>query len=127
MIVDYNATKTFTESLVIDDPGNCAIYGFGSFRDGKVLLPGDFYMIIKTIMGKTTFIKWGPMLPDITALPNSFKLEIKTSSYKESTIAKEIQGFINDSFKGIQSAEVLEVEEALDNLPDIDNFIATLD
>lgn len=67
------------------------------------------------------------MLPDITALPNSFKLEIKTSSYKESTIAKEIQGFINDSFKGIQSAEVLEVEEALDNLPDINNFIATLD
>lgn len=127
MLFDYSATKTFTQTLQIDDPGNCAIYGEGNFKDGRVTLPGDFYMIIKTVMGKTTFIKWGPLIPDLDALPNTFKLEVKTAPYKETTIVKEIQSFINDGFKGIQTAEELSVEEAIKFLPSEPNYDAILD
>lgn len=126
MLIDYSATKTFTETLQLDDPGNCAIHGEGTFKDGKVTFEGDFYMIIKTIMGKTTFIKWGPLIPDLETLPNTFKLEIKTSPYKEPTIEKEIKNFINDGFKNIQKAEEILPEEAIEFLPNEDNYWSTL-
>lgn len=126
MLFDYNATRTFSQTLQIDDPGNCAIRGNGSFRDGKIAFPGDYYMIIKTTMGKTTFIKWGPLMPDFEELPNTFKLELKTAPYKESTIAKEIQSFINDGLKNIQEAEEILFEEALEFLPQEINYNATL-
>ncbi len=127
MIIDYSATRTFLESLVVDDPGNCAIYGAGSFRDGRMVFEGDYYLIVKTVMGKTTFIKWGPVVPDLDTLPNTFKLEVKTSSYKESIVVNEIKGFINDSFKNIVKAEVITVWEALTKLPQKENFDATLE
>jgi hypothetical protein len=57
MLIDYNATRTFTDTIQIDDPGNCAIHGEGSFRDGKITFDGDYYMLISTVMGKTTFVK----------------------------------------------------------------------
>ena len=82
MLIDYSATKTFTQTLQIDDIGNCAIHGEGSFRDGRATFEGDYYMIVKTVMGKTTMMKWGPLMPDFTALPNTFKLEIKLVSIK---------------------------------------------
>jgi hypothetical protein len=126
MIFEYSATRTFTEVLELNDPGNCAIHGEGSFRDGKITFEGDYYMIIKTIMGKTTFIKWGPLIPDLETLPNTFKLEIKTSPYKEATVAREIQSFINDGFKDIQKAEEILVEEALEFLPQENNYLATI-
>jgi hypothetical protein len=57
MIIDYSATKTFTQTIVIDDIGNCAIRGEGSFKDGRITFDGDYYLVVSTIMGKTTFIK----------------------------------------------------------------------
>lgn len=126
MLIDYSATKTFNQTLQIDDIGNCAIHGEGSFRDGRVTFPGDYYMIVKTVMGKTTIIKWGPLMPDFTALPNTFKLEIKTCQYKELTIIREIQSFINDGLKGIHDATELLPEEAVEFLPDAANYAETL-
>jgi hypothetical protein len=78
-------------------------------------------------MGKTTFIKWGPIEPDFESLPNTFKLEVKTAPYKEATIAKEIQSFINDGFKNIQNAVELLPEEAIEYLPQEINYNATLE
>ena len=53
MLFDYQATKTFANTLQLDDIGNCAIRCEGSYRDGKITLPGDYYLVTKTIMGKT--------------------------------------------------------------------------
>ena len=66
-------------------------------------------------------------MPDFDELPNTFKLEVKTAAYKEATVAKEIQSFINDGLKGIQAAEEILPEEALEFLPRELNYNATLD
>lgn len=126
MLFDYSATRTFNQTLQIDDIGNCAIRGEGSFRDGRAVFSGDYYMIVKTVMGKTTFIKWGPLMPDFESLPNTFKLEVKTAPYKEATVAKEIQSFVNDGLKGIHNAEEILPEEAIEYLPGSQNYIETL-
>ena len=66
-------------------------------------------------------------MPDINLLPNTFKLVVKTATYKEATVAKEIQSFINDGFKNIQNAEELLPEEAFEFLPQEEHYSATLD
>lgn len=124
MLFDYQATKTFANTLQIDDIGNCAIRCEGSYRDGKITLPGDYYLVTKTIMGKTYIAKFGPMVPDIPYMPNTFSASFKVISYKEASICKEIQLFLNDGAHAItQAEEVLEMEvyEAFPSLEDTFN------
>lgn len=65
-------------------------------------------------------------MPDFESLPNTFKLEVKTAPYKEATVAKEIQSFINDGLKGIHTAEEILPEKAIEYLPGPQNYIETL-
>lgn len=127
MIYDYSGTKTFTASLVVDDPGNCAILANGYYPVGKGLkLPGDYYMIVRTIDGMTTILKWGAVT-DLPDLPSGYSLDVKQFKYKEASIHREIQLFLNDGQKFIYDAKVIEREEALAAAPKDYNFVATLE
>jgi hypothetical protein len=66
-------------------------------------------------------------MPDFDALPNTFKLEIKTCPCKELTIIREIQSFINDGLKNISEARELLPEEAVKFLPTEINYTETLE
>ena len=119
MIIDYNGVKTFTDSLQIDDIGNCAIKCEGVYREGRIQLYGEYYLVTKTIAGRTSIAKFGPIVPDLNVMQNSFECTYKNIAYKESTIIREINLFINDGMKGISKAEVitdLEVFEAFPSL-----------
>lgn len=126
MIYDYSGTKTFAATLQIDDPGNCAIIAHGYYSIGKgAKFPSDYYLLIKTTMGKTTAIKWGP-IDDLEALPSGFSLDVKTFGYKEASVNKEIQLFLNDATSFIYDAVPITHEEALDALPEKSKYVATL-
>lgn len=125
-IYDYSGTKTFTASLIVEDRGNCAIVANGTYFIGHISFPGDYYMIIKTVAGQTTVLKWGP-ITDFTELPNGFGLDIKVFKFKESTIDREINLFLNDGKKGIYEAKTITMDEAFENLPKDHNFVATLE
>jgi hypothetical protein len=127
MIYDYSGTKTFTASLVVDDPGNCAICANGYYPVGKgIKLPGDYYMIVRTIDGMTTILKWGAVT-ELTELVSGYSLEVKQFKYKEASIHREIQLFLNDGQKFIYEANVIEIEEALKFTPKDYNYMATLE
>ena len=126
MIIDYSVQTTFTQSLVVNDIGNCAIICHGTCGFGETASEADYYILINTIMGRTTIFKWGPMEPDFEELPSGFNLSIKSIKYKESSITKEITLFINAPEKGIYEAEVIEKDEAFKALPKTENFDATL-
>ena len=125
-LFDYQATRMFENTLQIDDIGNCAIRCKGSFRDGKVTFPGEFYLITATIMGKTIIAKFGPVIPDIPYMPNTFSLSIKMVNYKEPTICKEIQLFLNDGLHNINQAEEILEEEALAACPSLEESFNNL-
>ena len=127
MLVEYNATKTFTEALEIDDIGNCAIICHGFYRDGKIKLPGDYAIIIKTIMGIATILKWGPIVDWALGLQNGYNVSVKTINFKEPSLVREIQMFINDPMKDIREAEVVDGDSLLDFLPKLENYVATLE
>ena len=127
MIYDYSGTKTFTASLVVDDPGNCAICANGYYSVGKgIKLPGDYYMIVRTIDGVTTILKWGAVT-ELTELVIGYSLDVKQFKYKEASIHREIQLFLNDGQKFIYEANVIDIDVALEKTPKDYNFVSTLE
>ena len=104
MLFEFSVQKTFNQSIDIVDAGNAAIRCTNKQLD-------DFYLITKTIMGKTYIAKFGPLVPDIPYMPNTFSASFKVISYKEASICKEIQLFLNDGTHAItQAEEVLEMD-----------------
>lgn len=128
MLYDYSGTQTFLNTLVVDDPGNCAILANGYYPTNVkgLKLPGDYYMIVRTVAGVTTIMKWGAVT-DLAELPSGYKVEIKNFKYKEASIHREILLFLNDGQKSIYEAKIITKEEALLNTPKDYNYIATLE
>ena len=114
MIFEYSVQKTFNDSIDVVDIGNTAL------RCTNVRLDG-YYIILKTIMGKTSIIKFGPVCPDIEVLINDFTVTYKKMDYKEAGICKEIDKFINDFRKEIITVEEIPEYEAWLAFPDIHN------
>jgi hypothetical protein len=126
MLFDYQATKTFANTLQVDDIGNCAIRCLGRYKDGKVYFPGEFYLITRTIMGRTYLAKYGPMVPDIPYMPNTFDASFKIFAYKEATICREIQLFLNDTTHDITEAEEITDIEVFENFPSLEETFSNL-
>jgi hypothetical protein len=126
MLFDYQATKTFENTLQINDIGNCAIRCVGRYKDGKVFLPGEFYLITKTIMGRTYLAKFGPMIPDIPYMQNTFDASYKIFAYKEATICREIELFLNDATRKITEAEEITDLEVFANFPSLEETFNNL-
>lgn len=112
MIFEYSAQRTFNEAIDIVDIGNTAL------KCTSVKLD-DYYIILKTIMGKASIIKFGPVCPDIDLLISDFSVSYKKIDYKEPAIKKEIDKFINDFKKEINSIEEITEYEAWQAFPDI--------
>ena len=114
MIFEYSVQKTFNETIDVVDIGNTALRCQGSKLD-------FYYIILKTIMGKTHIIKFGPIMPDIDLLFNDFTVSYKKIDYKENLIEKEVDKFINDYKKEITLVEEITEYEAWQDFPDIHN------
>lgn len=112
MIFEYSVQRTFNEMIDIVDMGNTALRCTNSEMC-------TYYMILKTIMGKTNILKFGPICPDIDMLLNDFSVEYKKMDYKESKIEKEIDKFINDFKKEITTVEEITEYEAWQDFPEI--------
>ena len=114
MIFEYSIQKTFNESIDVVDIGNTALRCHGSKLD-------FYYIILKTIMGKTSILKFGPVMPDIDVLFNDFTVSYKKIDYKENLIEKEVDKFINDYKKEITLVEEITEYEAWQDFPDVHN------
>lgn len=112
MIFEYSVQKTFNESIDVADIGNTALRCHGSKLD-------FYYIIIKTVLGKTSILKFGPVMPDIDMLFNDFSVSYKKVDYKEILISKEVDKFINDFKKEITLVEEITEYEAWQDFPAI--------
>lgn len=119
MLYDYHGTRTFTDTLQVNDPGNCAIKCEGTFKDGIVTLYGEYYMAVKTIMGRSYLIKFGPIVPDLAVMQNGYSCQFKTIKYNEAAIDREIKSFLNDSKYNISKAEEILDVELFELYPDL--------
>lgn len=110
MIFEFSIQKTFNESIDIVDIGNTAIRCTNKLMD-------IYYLITKTVMGKVHIIKFGPVCPDVGQLLDEFSVQYKKIDYKEIAIHKEIDKFINDYKKEIETVEEVTEYEAWQDFP----------
>ena len=120
MILEYSAQKTFTQALAVADPGNMALRC--STDDGL-----EFYLITKTIMGKTTILTSGPNLEGApNALLEKYSFNAVKINYNEKQLAKIVKAYINDITKKISQIDEITLTEAVQNLPNLVEIINNL-
>lgn len=112
MVFEYSIQKVFNQTIDVVDMGNTALRCTNRYKD-------NYYIILKTIMGKTHIIKFGPVCPDIDILLDDFFVNYKKLDYKEGAIIKEIDKFINDVKKDIDTVEEVTEYEAWADFPAI--------
>ena len=112
MVFEFSIQKTFNNSIDIVDMGNTALRCTNHAMD-------SYYLITKTVFGKTRVLKFGPVCPDIDCLLDDFFVNYKKIDYKEMAIYKEIDKFINDYKKEIETVEEVTEFEAWTDFPEI--------
>ena len=116
MIFEFAVQRTFNESIDVVDMGNTALKC--SNKNMEI-----FYLITKTVFGKTHILKFGPVCPDIEMLINDFSVSYKKIDYKENLIFKEIDKFINDFKKEVDTVEEVTEYEAWQDFPSIKQLL----
>lgn len=112
MIFDYYIKQVSTKSIDIVDIGNMAI----SCTNYEGI---SWYLITKTIMGKTSILTFGPIMVDLPMLLHGFKAEYEKIDYKESKICSKVDKFINDGKKEVETVEELSEIELFELFPNI--------
>jgi hypothetical protein len=102
--------KTFNQSIDVFDMGNTALRCSNKSMD-------NYYLITKTVFGKTHILKFGPICPDVDMLLDDFSVSYKKIDYKEAAVYKEIDKFINDYKKEIETVEEVTEYEAWQDFP----------
>ena len=64
-------------------------------------------------MGVSRFFIYGPIIPDINALPSEVNCYYFKKEYKNTKVNNAIRDFLNNPKFGITQAEVVDREEAL--------------
>lgn len=119
MIFEFDQQPVFMQNINIEDIGNVAL------RCSNEKLR-EYYIVIKTYLGKTALISFGPLLGDVEALVDNMSLTFKKFDFKEYTIEREIEKFINDGRSMINKVEIIPEMEALAHLPSAESFLNSL-
>ena len=115
MVFEFSIQKTFNQSIDVVDVGNTALRCVNKQMD-------NYYLITRTVYGKTFIIKFGPVCPDIEALLDDFSVSYKKIDYKEAALYKEIDKFLNDYKKEIETVEEITDFEAWEDFPAIKQY-----
>ena len=115
MVFEYSVRKTFDQSIDIVDIGNTALRCTNETLE-------EFYIITKTVLGKTSIIKFGPICPDLDLLVIGFQMTFQKINYKETKIAQEISKYINDNKKEITDITEITEFEAWENFPAVQAY-----
>lgn len=119
MIFEFSVQKTFSQSIDVVDMGNTVL----RCTNNQLL---DFYIMTRTVMGKTHILKFGPICPDLELLVNDFSVSYKKIDYKENQVFKEIDKFINDFKKEVSSIEEITEYEAWQQFPQIQQWFENI-
>ena len=111
MEFSYSYIKTETAQLEIEDIGNVSI-------EATTSLGFFYYLIIKTYDGFSQILQFGPYQHDFDSQPSK-KTIIQSwvrIPFSDKQIIKTIDNFLNDPYKGIVEANLIDREVAYDKV-----------
>ena len=100
---EYFYSKSAFGELQIDDIGDCCIQA----NNDEGLF---YYLLIETNLGWTKILEYGPCAPDFDELPKSVSCNFSRIEFDERKIMKRIDEFLNNRFRNITQAQIVERE-----------------
>ena len=100
---EYFYTQTAVGELQIEDIGDCCIQA----NNDQGLF---YYLLIETNIGWTKILEYGPCAPDFDELPKAVSCNFSRIEFDERKIMKRIDEFLNNRFRNITQAQLVERE-----------------
>lgn len=112
MTFDYLQRVVVEGQLDVEDIGQCVLLGRNDLGE-------EHYLLIKTEMGFSEVIEYGPSVPDLKLLPYAVTLKYNRFEFNQGKLEKIINKFLNDPKKGISQAEVTDIEHIRYLIPNL--------
>lgn len=103
MTFEYLQRVVVDAQLDVDNIGECVLLGRNDLGE-------EFYLIVRTDMGWTEQINFGPVTPDVDILPFNINLTYARFEFNQTKLMRAIDKFLNDPKKMITQADVVELE-----------------
>lgn len=101
MFFQYLKTETYMDSIDLEDIGNCCLVINNDECE-------EWYLKIKTSLGWSECIIFGPLTIDDDGLGYNFYYSYNKFEYNEKRLYKTINDFINNPKKQITQARIIE-------------------
>ena len=112
---EYFYTKAAIGQLDIEDIGQCCIQA----NNDEGLF---YYLLIETRFGQTKILEYGPAAPDFDELPKSVVCSFSRIEYSERAIMKRIEEFLNNRFRNITQAQLVDREVLFEDCKSIIDY-----
>lgn len=111
MTFEYFYVAKGNGTLDLDDIGNCTIEAVNDLNK-------HFYLCIKTKLGSSRILEYGPYIPDAPVLYDT-AYTFKKIEYDDRKLRKIIEGFLNNPYRNITQAFEIDAEQMYENCIDI--------
>ncbi len=112
MIVEFQVSKVYNNELDIKDIGQASICCTNPEW-------GTWYLIIRTIRGKSHVLEYGPVFPDTESFGLNFEMKYYSMKFNEKKLYLLISNFLNDKNKEIDSASECDSDIVYDDFPNV--------
>lgn len=102
MTFEYLQRVVVDAQIDIDNIGECVLVGRNDLGE-------EYYLIIRTDMGWTEQINFGPVTPEVDILPFNINLTYARFEFNQTKLMRAIDKFLNDPKKLITQADVVEM------------------
>ena len=113
LTIEFDNQYTPQNFIEIESVGNVCIEAINE-DDGLY-----YYLLIKTSLGTTSIFEYGPVIPDIDKLFDSYVVSFDRMSYNEKKLSLFLRKWLNDRKRNITAAYVIDESKFLDNYKDI--------
>lgn len=102
MTFEYLQRVVVDAQIDIENIGECVLVGRNDLGE-------EYYLIIRTDMGWTEQINFGPVTPEVDILPFNINLTYARFEFNQTKLMRAIDKFLNDPKKLITQADVVEM------------------
>lgn len=109
MKFEYIQRVVVDGELEVENIGDCVLEANDDFQN-------CYYLLIKTDLGWTEVIEYGPCIPDISELSFNYNIKYSRFEYSQSKLERIIDKFLNEGKRVITQAKVTTIENIRDAL-----------
>lgn len=113
---EYLYETTATGQVDIEDVGNCALAAYNSVQYKKS------FILVKTVEGETRVVISGPHWVELEKPCDEYSFTFQSFQYNQFKIERLIEKFLNGRFF-VDQVVVMKIDDALDEIPDVREYI----